>query len=158
MKSILFVCMGNLCRSPIAAAIATAMAERRGWSRKLRFVSAGTHPPRKGEAADPRARQVGARRGYDLSAHRTRAVDRKDFERFDWIYAMDEDNLAALAGLCPAGAEGRLGLFLASLGDPALREVPDPYYGNLEGFERVFDLCEAGLEAIFRDAARLGLE
>lgn len=158
MKNILFVCMGNLCRSPIAAAVATEMAARRGWSRKVRFASAGTHPPRRGEAADPRARQVGERRGYDLSGHRTRGVERQDFGRFDWVLAMDEDNLAVLAGLCPPGAEPRLQLFLDALGNPELREVPDPYYGNLEGFERVFDLCEAGLEAIFRTAGRFGLE
>jgi protein-tyrosine phosphatase len=158
MKSILFVCMGNLCRSPIAEAVATEMAARRGLAKHVRFASAGTHPPRKGEPADVRARQVGLTRGYDLSRHRARKVEASDFRRFDWVFAMDDQNLAALAKVCPPEAEPRMQRFLEALGNPELTEVPDPYFGSLGGFERVFDLCEAGLEAIFRQGRRFGIE
>lgn len=158
MKYILFVCMGNLCRSPIAEAIATDWAARRGLSKRITFASAGTHPPRKGEPADPRARLAGARRGYDLSEHRARRIELADFSRFDRVFAMDRDNLAVLRALCPPVNAARLGLFLEALDDAALTEVPDPYFGGTEGFERVVDVCEAGIEALFRQGWRLDLE
>ena len=158
MKSILFVCMGNLCRSPIAEAVAVRMAARNKLERQVRFASAGTHPPGRNEAADPRARQIGKARGYDLSKHRARRIEASDFRRHDWVLAMDRQTFAALARICPPEETARLQLFLDPLGNPELTEVPDPYYGNLSGFERVFDLCEAGLEAIFRQRQRFGIE
>ena len=158
MKQVLFVCMGNLCRSPIAEAVAKRMAVREGLERKLRFASAGTHPPRRGEPADPRARQVGKARGYDLSGHRARKLEAADFRRFDWVFAMDNQNFADLMRACPPEETRRLQRFLDPLGNPELTEVPDPYFGSLSGFERVFDLCEAGLASIFREVRQSGLD
>lgn len=150
MKKILFVCMGNLCRSPIAQAVATHLAHRRGLEKLVSFGSAGTYPPSRGAPADPRAVRIGQARGYDLSQHRTRRVEAADFSRFDLILAADEDNLQALRQKCPAEYLERLALLLSPLDDASLQELPDPYYGNSEGFERVFDLCEAGIEALFK--------
>ena len=150
---ILFVCMGNLCRSPIATAIAMRRAAESKLPGELRFASSGTNPPRLGAPADPRARQIGERRGYDLSSHRTRRVTFLDFSAFDLILAMDRDILATLHGIAPQSYPARLGLFLDGLGNTDLAEVPDPYYGNLAGFERVFDLCEAGVAAVLRACA-----
>lgn len=150
---ILFVCMGNLCRSPIAEAIAVRRAAELNLPRELRFASAGTYPPRLDAPADARARQVGERRGYDLSAHRTRRVTAADFAAFDLILAMDGDVLARLRSIAPQSSLARVGMFLDALGSAGLTDVPDPYYGNLAGFERVFDLCEAGLDAILRACA-----
>ena len=150
MKNILFICMGNLCRSPIAQAVATRKAEQRGLTPWVRFASAGTHPSRKGETADPRAIRVGHARGYNLTNHRTRRIDSADFRKFDLILTADADNLAVLKDKCPPEYLPRLGLLLDALNDPALIEIPDPYFGNLEGFERVFDLCEAAIDALFQ--------
>lgn len=150
MKNILFICMGNLCRSPIAQAVATQMAAKRGIDKWVRFASAGTHPSRKGEAADPRAIRVGLARGYDLSKHRTRRIDEADFRKFDLILAADADNLAVLQSKCPPEYTSRLGLLLGELNNPQLIEIPDPYFGNQEGFERVYDLCEAAIDALMK--------
>lgn len=148
MRRILFVCLGNLCRSPIAEAIATAKAGATALSGRLSLASSGTFPPWPGAPADPRAVAAGKRRGYDLSRHGARRVIPADLNTFDEIYAMDRQVLASLESLAPNASHASLRLFLDPLGDPKLREVPDPYYGNLEGFERVFDLCEAGVAAI----------
>ena len=95
-----------------------------------------------GEPPDPRTQQAASRRGYDLSALRARQVSRSDFSEFDYVLAMDEPNLLALQRLCPPQHSGRLKLFMEFNGDPAVREVPDPYYGGAQGFERVLDLVE----------------
>ncbi|WP_313951761.1 low molecular weight protein-tyrosine-phosphatase [Accumulibacter sp.] len=140
---ILFVCMGNICRSPIAEAVTRSMAQREGLTAMVETDSAGTHGHfHAGEAPDPRARRVAAKRGYDLSRIRARRVAEADFDRFDRILAMDEDNLALLRRQCPEESHAKLGLFLAYAPDLGITEVPDPYYGGEEGFERVLELCE----------------
>ena len=140
---ILFVCMGNICRSPLADAVTQGLAQREGLAAMLETDSAGTHGHyHAGEAPDPRARRVAAKRGYDLSKMRARRVIVADFDRFDRILAMDEDNLANLQRLCPEENRAKLGLFLAYAPDLGVFEVPDPYYGAESGFERVVDLCE----------------
>lgn len=140
---ILFVCMGNICRSPMADAVTSGLARREGLGPLLETDSAGTHGHfHAGETPDPRARRVAARRGYDLSRMRARPVVVADFARFDFILAMDAENLANLQRMCPEGSRARLGLFLDYAPELGVNEVPDPYYGAESGFERVLDLCE----------------
>lgn len=122
-----------------------------GLDDRLSFASSGTHPPWPGSAADPRAVEVGRRRGFDLSAHKARRVSADDFALYDDILAMDRQHLAILKSIQPPNQRARLRLFLESAGDRSLLDVPDPYFGNLEGFERVFDLCELALEKLLAD-------
>ena len=140
---ILFVCMGNICRSPLAAAVTRGLAQREGLGALVETDSAGTHGHyHAGEAPDPRARKVGSKRGYDLSKMRARPVVLADFERFDRILAMDQQNMANLLRLCPEESRAKLGMFLDYVPEFGLTEVPDPYYGAESGFELVLELCE----------------
>jgi len=150
---ILFVCMGNICRSPTAEGVARATIERAGLSAYFEFDSAGTHAYHVGEPPDARAQKTATARGYDLSSIRARQVRAADFLRFDRILAMDRDNLALLTQACPKDLRHRLGLFLDYGSNPDLREVPDPYYGGTDGFEHVLGLAEdatRGLIEAFR--------
>jgi protein-tyrosine phosphatase len=133
--------MGNICRSPTAEGVFRHHAEQAGVSEKLDIDSAGTHAYHTGEPPDRRARAAAERRGMSLEGIRARRVVTDDFERFDYIIAMDEDNLARLRDESPQEHHGKLSLFLefATLSE---REVPDPYYGGSAGFERVLDLVE----------------
>ncbi len=152
---VLFVCMGNICRSPIAEGVTRSLAQRAGLAARIEFASAGTHGHyHKGEPPDPRARRVAARRGYDLSGIRARIVVEADFARYDRILAMDESNLSLLESICPEDERGKLGLFLAYAPELGLYEVPDPYYGAESGFERVLDLCERAANGLLAAVAR----
>lgn len=148
---ILFVCMANICRSPIAKAVATRMAKDKGLSAEFIFDSAGTFAGQTGQPADIRARQVAAKRGYLLDDHRARMVTSADFLRFDFVLAMDQDNVQALSKLCPPDLLHKVGLFMNAGGELSPAEVPDPYYGSIEGFERVFDLCETAVEGLLKN-------
>lgn len=139
---VLFVCMGNICRSPTAEGVTRALAERAGMQGHFEFDSAGTHSYHIGKAPDERTRQAAAKRGYDLSSLRARQVNEYDFVRFDHILAMDHDNLALLREACPEAHLGKLRLFLSFACERDEIEVPDPYYGGPEGFEQVLDLIE----------------
>lgn len=141
-QRILFVCMGNICRSPTAEGVTRVLAERKGMADVFEFDSAGTHGYHIGNAPDKRAREAAAKRGYDLAALKARQVNDYDFVRFDHILAMDRDNLAMLHKACPAEHHGKLRLFLEFATQAGVDEVPDPYYGGPEGFERVLDLIE----------------
>ncbi len=142
MTRILFVCMGNICRSPSAEGVFAAQLAERGLGHEIHVDSAGTHGYHINAAPDPRTRAAALRRGYDLSALRARAVVDEDFERFDLILAMDRDNLAWLSARCPDGQRDKLKLFLEYAPELNLSEVPDPYYGGPQGFEHVLDLIE----------------
>lgn len=133
--------MGNICRSPTAEGVARRLAERNRVADHFEFDSAGTHGYHIGNPPDIRARQAAAKRGYDLSQLRARQVNEFDFERFDRILAMDRDNLALLRQACPQAHYPKLGLFL-EYASGSEDEVPDPYYGGPEGFERVLDMIE----------------
>lgn len=145
MKRVLFVCMGNICRSPTAEGVARALAEKAGVAQHFEFDSAGTHSYHIGEPPDRRAREAAARRGYDLSPLRARQVEAADFLRFDLILAMDRHNLQLLRHACPAEHRGKLKLFLEFAPELGVDEVPDPYYGGPEGFDEVLDLVEAAV-------------
>jgi protein-tyrosine phosphatase len=139
---VLFVCMGNICRSPTAQGVFRAMVEREGLSERILTDSAGTIDYHIGGLPDRRARETALKRGVDLSDLRARLVTVSDFEAFDYVVAMDRSNFQDLSALCPPGLEDRLHMFLDFAPDQPVREVPDPYYGGTAGFERVFDLVE----------------
>ena len=142
VSSVLFVCMGNICRSPTAEVVFRHYVENAGLSASILIDSAGTHDYHIGHAPDMRSQQAAAQRGYDMSGLRGRQVERADFERFDYILAMDKANLAILQYLAPRGCKKHLGLFLDFARHGGGREVPDPYYGGEQGFENVLDMVE----------------
>ena len=145
--SVLFVCMGNICRSPLAEAAFRAEAERQGLD--VLVDSAGTGGWHAGEPPDRRARAAAARNGVDISGQRARQVTRDDFHRFDHILALDEDNLAHLERMRPAGAHARLSLLLDHLEGREGEGVADPYYGD----DRHFDATWADVAAAARGLA-----
>ena len=140
---ILFVCFGNICRSPTAEGVLRALAAREAPELSVQVDSAGTAGYHIGEPPDPRTRAAALRRGYDLSELRARIVEPADFESFDLILAMDRDNLRVLRRRAPASAHERLRLFLEFAQPGTSEDVPDPYYGGPNGFEHVLDLVEA---------------
>ena len=140
--SVLFVCMGNICRSPTAEGVMRKHLEGLTEELSVEVDSAGTHAYHAGQAPDPRAIEAAARRGIDLSGQIARAVEHADFERFDLILAMDEDNLAILENMRPPGSRSQVGLLLAYSRSYPVGSVPDPYYGGRNGFERVLDMLE----------------
>ena len=148
LASVLFVCMGNICRSPTAESVFRAHAVRAGLHDRLVIASAGIGDWHVGQPPDDRAILHARRRGYDLSRLRARQVTRDDFAHFDWILAMDRRNLRDLQALKPESYAGYLGLFLDLVPDLGVREVPDPYFGNAEGFEKVLELTERASEAL----------
>ena len=157
MTRVLFVCLGNICRSPTAEGVLRALAAREAPELPLEVDSAGTAGYHVGEPPDPRTQRAAARRGYDLTALRARVVEPADFERFDLILAMDEENLRVLRRRAPPHAHERLQLLLEFKSDAATRDVPDPYYGGPNGFEEVLDLVEGaarGLIAHLRERSR----
>jgi protein-tyrosine phosphatase len=158
---ILFVCMGNICRSPMAVAVMRQRLAESGAGERIHVEAAGTHGDyHAGEPADPRARKAGAGRGYCLEGLVARKVRAEDFVTFDLILAMDRHNLAHLQRICPEEHRHKLGLLLEYSRRESGSDVPDPYYGGPEGFERVLDLIEEateGLLAALRDTGQAGL-
>jgi protein-tyrosine phosphatase len=150
MHKLLVVCMGNICRSPMGMAVLQTLAARSSSGHQIMVDSAGTHASRTEERPDPRAEAAMLRRGYKVGHQRSRKVSVQDFSNFDLIFAMDTSNLVALQQICPPEFSHKLHLYLAfGAASAALAaEVPDPYYGNTAGFERVLDLCEAGATQI----------
>jgi protein-tyrosine phosphatase len=154
---ILFVCLGNICRSPTAEAVFRTIAAREAPDLTIEIDSAGTAGYHIGEPPDRRAQEAARRRGYDMSNLRARIVDPADFERFDFILAMDNSNLSTLRARAGRTARDRIRLFLEFAPDANTPEVPDPYYGGETGFEEVLDLVEAaslGLLRHLRERAR----
>jgi protein-tyrosine phosphatase len=147
--NILFVCLGNICRSPTVEGVARALAAREAPQLRLQFDSAGTADYHVGDAPDARSQRHALARGYDISGLRGRQLSAEDFHRFDLLLAMDEDNLTQMRALAPHGHAQRARLFLSYLSDRTHRSVPDPYYGGPAGFETVLDLAEHGSRALF---------
>ena len=140
---VLFVCMGNICRSPTAQGVFEKVVEEAGLGHRIEIHSAGTHAYHVGEPPDARAQQAAGRRGYDLSAQRARRVQAEDFIEYHYVLAMDQSNFADLQALALPDHAERLKLFLEFARDLPDTDVPDPYYGGRQGFERVLDLIEA---------------
>ena len=147
---VLFVCMGNLCRSPMAEGAFTRLVEEAGLASRIAVDSAGTHDYHVGDPPDKRAQRAAERRGYAISHQRGRQVSSRDFQEFDYILAMDEVNLRALQRFCPREHELKLKLFMEFHTDSGVREVPDPYYGGNDGFERVLDMVEDASQGLLR--------
>ena len=141
MIKILFICHGNICRSPTAEGVLRHKLREAGLQGRVDVDSAGTSDWHIGKAADTRTCQAAQQRGYDLSALRGRQVTTADFQAFDLVLAMDASNLAELQALQPADSHAQLDLYLRRY-QLALDEMPDPYYGGEEGFEHVLDLAE----------------
>lgn len=153
---VLFVCMGNICRSPTALGVFQKLVEEAGLSTTIEIDSAGTHAYHVGEPPDQRAQQTALRRGIDLSGQRARRVEPDDFHYYDYILVMDQENYHAMSAICPPGLdlERRLMLLLDFAPHLRTREVPDPYYGGANGFEAVFDMVEAAAAALLEDVRR----
>jgi len=145
---VLFVCAGNICRSPTAEAVFRAMAATRELGARAVADSAGTHGYHIGEAPDPRTRDAASRRGYPMAGMVARKVSAADFAAFDLVVAMDEGHFRALKRLAPADAASKLRLFMDLVENAEFRDVPDPYYGGPTGFEDVLDIVEAGVAAL----------
>jgi protein-tyrosine phosphatase len=149
--NVLFVCMGNICRSPTAQGVFRALIEREGLAERIRTDSAGTIAYHVGEPPDRRARETAEKRGIDLNDLRARKVEAMDFERFDYVLAMDRDNYRDLKQICPRGMEDRLHMFMDFAPQRQENEVPDPYYGGVAGFDRVFDMVEDASVGLLED-------
>ena len=145
---VLFVCMGNICRSPVAEGVFAKLIEQQSLTEYVHVDSAGTHAYHVGNPPDPRSQQTAQRRGIDISKLRARRFSEDDFHEFDYVLAMDSENYRNLSSACPPEARYKLKMFLEFA--PHLNEldVPDPYYGGELGFERVLDLVEAASEGL----------
>ncbi|MFK0375316.1 low molecular weight protein-tyrosine-phosphatase [Pandoraea sp. NPDC090278] len=151
--SVLFVCMGNICRSPSADGIFRDRLAKAGLSDLVEVDSAGTHSYHIGHAPDARTQAAAERRGYDLSELRARRVEASDFERFEWIVAMDDANVSELTARSPAAFRHKIVRLMDFATRHDATEVPDPYYGGAQGFETVLDYIEDGLDGLL---VRLG--
>ncbi len=140
ITKILFVCTGNICRSPTAEGVMRTLLDDAGMGAQVELDSAGTHGYHIGAPPDPRTQKAALKRGYDLSALRARMVVPEDFARFDLVLAMDAGHLHLLRRACPPEHRAKISLFMEG-------EVPDPYYGGAEDFEKVLELCETGARA-----------
>ncbi len=151
MIKVLFVCMGNICRSPTAEAAFTKLVQQTDLQNKITIDSAGTHAYHIDEPPDLRSQQAARQRGMNMSHLRARQVTKEDFDKFDYILAMDSSNYAILKEMCPRGKEHKLSMFLDFAPDLNAIEVPDPYYGGSQGFEHVLDLVEAASKGLLDD-------
>lgn len=145
---ILFVCMGNICRSPTAEGVTRKLLKIKGLEGVIKVDSAGTHGYHAGQPPDPRARKAALRRGIDLSRLRARQVDAVDFERFDLLLAMDRNNLDHLERACPEALKPKLGLLMRYALHFDVSDVPDPFYGSEAGFDLVLDMVEDAAQGL----------
>ena len=148
---VLFVCMGNICRSPTAEGVFRKLHAQLAPQLDLHVDSAGTHAYHIGDPPDPRSRAAALRRGIDIGGHRGRQVTVQDFHAFDYVLAMDSDNLGRLERLRPTDGRAELKLLLEYATDAGSLDVPDPYYGGSGGFEEVLDLVEAGGRGLLQE-------
>ena len=151
MVKVLFVCLGNICRSPTAEGVFTALIHREGLSDVVSIDSAGTGAWHVGDQPDRRAQAAAKTRGYDLSTQRARQIKETDFWDFDYVIAMDSQNHSDLSMMAPTNAQNRIRMFLSFAPEKGIRDVPDPYYGGADGFDHVLDLVEAASLGLLQD-------
>lgn len=151
MVKVLFVCLGNICRSPTAEGIFRDLVQREGLSKRIRTDSCGTSGWHIGAPADDRARAEAKNRGIDIDDLRGRKTVVSDFTDFDYILAMDARNRRDLLAMAPPGTEDRVHMMLSFAPNVALREVPDPYYGGPDGFSDVFDMLSEAANGLLAD-------
>ncbi|MEC7491057.1 MAG: low molecular weight protein-tyrosine-phosphatase [Pseudomonadota bacterium] len=151
MFRVLFVCTGNICRSPTAAGIFQMLVDNGGLSDQIETDSAGIGSWHSGEAPDPRSMETALRRGIDISAQQARTVRPDDFEQFNLVLAMDLSHFSALKDLCPKPLAARIRMFTDFTPRAAGQDVPDPYHGGDYGFERVFDMIETGAKGLLAE-------
>lgn len=149
MTAILFVCLGNICRSPLAEGILRHKAEAAGVAEKFTLDSAGMGPWHAGKAPDPRSIAAAARHGIDIGNQRARQITADDFKRFDLILGMDRENIKSLARVQPAYSRARIALYLYEALE-LKKDVPDPYYGIPADFENVYRLCDRASDALLK--------
>lgn len=148
MISVLFVCTGNICRSPTAEGVFRELVRQAGLEHAYQIDSAGMISYHTGEAPDPRTRRTARTRGYDLDGQKARQVTHSDFERFDHILAMDGSHYDDLMAMADSSHHHKIKMFLSFLPNAPVADVPDPYYGGPEGFENTFQLIEDGSKAL----------
>lgn len=151
---VLFVCMGNICRSPMAEGVFRHLVRQAGLEQVVAVESAGTHAFHVGEAPDRRAQTISSKRGYDISDLRARQVRAADFERYDLVLAMDWDNLSMLQGIAPKSAHHKLQLLMRFATEHESATIPDPYYGAQQGFEQALDFIEDACSGLLEVARR----
>ena len=144
--SVLVVCTGNICRSPTGEGVLRHLAAKRGLADKVRVASAGTHDYHVGQCPDARTVKHAKKRGYDLSAQRAQQLSRDHFHEYDYILAMDRGHMRIIRGMAPANGKARIGMFLEASAQWRGEDVPDPYYGGAQEFERVLDMVEEAAE------------
>ncbi|MEC9482578.1 MAG: low molecular weight protein-tyrosine-phosphatase [Halomonas sp.] len=150
MKRVLFVCLGNICRSPSAEGVFRSRLAKSGLAEQVEVDSCGVGDWHVGKGPDPRALAAARKRGIDIASLRARQLAASDYHDFDYILAMDHDNLAAIQAGRPADCRAHIGLFLDFAGEHE-RAVPDPYYGGDQGFEEVLDLIEAASDGLVEE-------
>ena len=157
MVKVLFVCLGNICRSPTAEGVFRKLVREEQLEHLFEIDSAGTHAYHLGEPPDERAQVACARRGIDISRLRGRKAIAADIEKFDYVLAMDRENYEDLCDICPPGQESRIRLFMEFAADRPEEEVPDPYFGGVSGFDRVLDMIEDAARGLLEDIRRTRL-
>ena len=147
-RSILFVCTGNICRSPTAEAVARQMIKTHGQENHIRVDSAGTHNYHVGDSPDKRSIAAAAKRGYDMTNLRARQLNQEDFIQFDLLVAMDITHLHSMNRLCPPALAPKISLLMRYATQHDDEEIVDPYYGNEADFEKVLDYCEDAISGL----------
>jgi protein-tyrosine phosphatase len=151
LVQVLFVCMGNICRSPSAEALFRYHVETGGFRDFVRVASAGTHSYHVGSPADPRSHQAAINRGVDMTEHRAQQFKKEHFDQYNYILVMDEQNHRHVMGMCPPNMSEKVHYFLDFAPQLNTRIVPDPYHGGTEGFDHVLDLIEAASAGLLAD-------
>lgn len=153
MKRVLFVCLGNICRSPTAEGVFQQAVVRAGLDGRITIDSCGVGDWHVGKAPDPRSQAAARQRGVEIGHLRARQLKASDFHEFDYVLGMDRENLAAMRALQPANSQAQVGLLLDYAGLPQ-SDVPDPYYGGDDGFEQVLDLIERASQGLLDELQR----
>jgi len=151
MIKVLFVCLGNICRSPTAEGVFRKLVQEQNLARQIEIDSAGTHAYHVGEPPDERAQAAALCRGIDISGLRGRRAVAEDIRTFDYVLAMDRENFENLRAICPMGLESKIRLFLEFAPNRPEKEVPDPYFGGTGGFDRVLDMIEEAALGLLED-------